>query len=190
VEQVLALAAVLDDAALSCLDVGKCGSLGEDRVREDGTDKVGGGRGSSVGGGDGALLETVQLEVGLAEILGDLGLESRSQVTLDKGADNGLGEPGREPLLVLGDGEVEVLEVDVNLLDGEEGLAVVLVGVLEGDVKRNTGRSELQSQHTRVLEWPEADLTVDPEGNVLGLEVEALDPETESSVILGSVCTM
>lgn len=82
-KQVLALSAVLDDTTLPCLDAGKHGLLGEDRVGEDGSDEVGGGWGCSVGSGDGSLLETVELEVGLTEVLADLSLKSGSQVALE-----------------------------------------------------------------------------------------------------------
>lgn len=106
---------------------------------------------------------------------------------LDKGPNDGLGEPGGEPLLVLGNREVKVLEVDVHLLDGKEGLSVVLVGVLEGDIERDTVRAELEGKDTRVLERPEPDLAVDPEGDVLGFKVESLNTETEGGVILRGV---
>jgi hypothetical protein len=49
---------------------------------------------------------------------------------LDEGLEERTGEPGCEPSVVLGDVEIKVPDLDIDILDGKEGLAVAVVGVL------------------------------------------------------------
>jgi hypothetical protein len=186
VQEVLAVSAVLDDTLLAKLDGTHAGRLGEDGVGDNGVDKVG-RAGLGVGGGNSSLLEGKELEVGGVEVVSDRALEGVRKVLLDEGLEERSGEPGCEPPVVLGDAKVKVSDLDVDILDGEEGLVVSLVGVLEGNVKVDTVGAELEVEETIVLEWPEASLLVDPEGNVAGLKVKTLDPESDRRVVLGSI---
>lgn len=82
VQNKLASSTVLDDALLPSSRVGEhTRSLGEDGAREDSLQVVGGRR-LSVGRGDGSLLQTVQLEVGSLEVLGDLDFKGVGNVAL------------------------------------------------------------------------------------------------------------
>lgn len=63
VQDVLAVSAVLDNTLLAELDGSHAGRLGEDRVGDNGIDKVEWGW-LGVGGGDGSLLKSKELEVG------------------------------------------------------------------------------------------------------------------------------
>lgn len=84
VQDKLASSTVLDNALLSGSRVGKdARSLGEDRAGEDSLQVVGRRR-SCVGGGDSSLLQTEELEVGSLQVLGDLNLESVSDVALQR----------------------------------------------------------------------------------------------------------
>lgn len=85
-EDVFASLAVFDETLAGGSDAASLGegrTRTEDRGREDGLEVVG-GRGSSVGGSDGSLLQTVQLEIGLTEGLGDLKLEGFGDLVLQK----------------------------------------------------------------------------------------------------------
>lgn len=106
---------------------------------------------------------------------------------LDEGLEERTGEPGCEPPVVLGDAKVKVSDLDIDVLDGKEGLAVVLVGVLESNIKVDTIGTKLEVEQTVVFEWPESSLFVDPEGNVAGLKVETLNSESDRRVVLGSI---
>lgn len=82
VQDKLASSTVLDDTLLSGSGVGEdAGTLGEDGAGEDGLQVVGRSR-SCVGGGDGSLLQTVELEIGLLEVFGDLDFKSVRNVAL------------------------------------------------------------------------------------------------------------
>jgi hypothetical protein len=83
---------------------------------------------------------------------------------------------------------VKVVEGHLNVLDGEKGLVVLLVGGLERDVKADTLGSEDDVEHTGVFERHESRFLVDPEGDVGGLEVEALNAESGKALVLGRVC--
>ena len=84
VQDVLAPLAVLDESLGSRPDAAGLGHRrtgSKDRGGEDCLQVVG-GRGSSVGSGDGSLLQTVQLKVGLTQRLGDLELQSLGHLLL------------------------------------------------------------------------------------------------------------
>lgn len=111
----------------------------------------------------------------------------REVTDLDEGLEERLGEPGRKPPVVLRDRKVKVPDLDIDILDDKECLVVVLVGILERDVKVDTVRAELEVEQTIVFEWPEARLAVDPKGNVGRLKVQTLDPQSDRRVVLGRV---
>ena len=82
---------------------------------------------------------------------------------------------------------VKAGDVDINVLDNEEGLSVILRGVLERDIKVDTSRAELNVQETRVLELDPSALLAEPVGNVGRRDVEALDPHSDGAVVLGRI---
>lgn len=192
VKDKLASSAVLDNTSLLDLDRTGCVSLWEDRVSDNRIDKVGSG-GFGVGGGNDSLLEAVKLEVGSSELLRDLNLDGVDKVSLrrtvsnestspdnnthlDESLDDGPGEPGADPLVVLPDLEVKVGQGDIDVFDLEEGLSVVvLVGVLEGDVERDSLLAKGDVEQTGVLEGRETSLLGHPEGNVGGGKVNTRD---------------
>jgi hypothetical protein len=106
---------------------------------------------------------------------------------LDEGLEEGSSEPCSEPPVVLGDVEVKVSDLDIDILDDKEGLVVAVIGVLESYVEIDTIGTELEVEKTIVLERPEASLLVDPESNVAGLEVKTLDSESDRRVVLGGI---
>lgn len=81
VKDILALSAVLDHTGLSDLDGTVSVRLWEDRVPDNGVDKVR-GRGFGIRSGDGTLLQAVSSEVGVSEVLCDLSFERVRQVSL------------------------------------------------------------------------------------------------------------
>lgn len=186
VQDVLAVSAVLDNTLLAKFDGPVARRLGEDGVGNNGIDKVG-RAGPGVGGGNSSLLESKELKVGRVEVVSDLALKSIRHVLLDERLEERTGEPSCEPSVVLGDVEVKVSNLDIDILNSEEGGIVTIVGILEGNVKVDTVGTELEVEQTIVLEWPEASLFVDPEGNVAGLKVETLDSESDRRVVLGGV---
>jgi len=54
----------------------------------------------------------------------------QSETYLDESLEERTGEPGCEPSVVLGDVEVKVSDLDIDILDGKECLGITLVGVL------------------------------------------------------------
>jgi hypothetical protein len=105
------------------------------------------------------------------------------------GSGRSLGQPGSQPVVVVPDLEVESNNRHLDVLDLEESLTSLLLGVLEGDVKVDSLGSELNVKQTRVLEGDPTGLLVEPVGNVGGLDVQALDPQTSRAVVVGSVCS-
>jgi len=103
------------------------------------------------------------------------------------GSGRSLGQPGSQPVVVVPDLEVESNNRHLDVLDLEESLTSVLLGVLEGDVKVDSFGSELNVKQTRVLKGDPAGLLVEPVGNVRGLDVQALDPQTSRAVVVGGV---
>jgi len=129
VEEVLSVSAVLDNTLLAELDGTSAGTLGEDGVGNNCIDKVG-RAGPGVGGGNGSLLEGKEPRVGLVEVVSDLALDGIRHVLLDEGLEERTGEPCCEPSVVLGDVEVKVTDLDIDILDGKEGLSIIGIGVL------------------------------------------------------------
>ena len=103
------------------------------------------------------------------------------------GSGRSLGQPGSQPVVVVPDLEVESNDRHFDVLDLEESLTSVLLGVLEGDVKVDSFGSELNVKQTRVLKGDPAGLLVEPVGNVRGLDVQTLDPQTSRAVVVGGV---
>lgn len=76
----------------------------------------------------------------------------------------------------------------MHVLDREEALSVILVGVLERDIDHDALRTELDVEDASVFEGQEAGLLGHPEGDIGCLEVKAVDAEADGRVVLGCVC--
>ena len=103
------------------------------------------------------------------------------------GSGRGLGQPSSQPVVVVPNLEVESDDRHLDVLDLEESLTSLLLGVFEGDVEVDSLGSELNVKQTRVLESNPTGLLVEPVGNVRGLDVQALDPQTSRAVVVRGV---
>ena len=80
-QQPLSLSAILDNALLPDFDIA-ASVLRKERLVEQGAHNVGRVGSAGIGSGDRALLQAVQLKVGLGEGIGNLRLEGRGKVAL------------------------------------------------------------------------------------------------------------
>lgn len=80
------------------------------------------------------------------------------------------------------------LTVDRDILDDKERLAVLLGRILECNVERDALAVKADLEQALVLEGgEEAALLVEPVGNLLGVEPEAVDVEPDRGVVVGRV---